>query len=45
MIDQDPVMAVAFGPDGKTILSAHLSGSAKLWDVSSTRLVGQPFHL
>ena len=33
----DPVLAVAFNPDGQTALSGAGDGQVKLWDVSSGR--------
>jgi WD40 repeat protein len=39
---QGQVNAVAFSPDGKTILTGSVDGKARLWDVSMGRPIGQP---
>jgi WD40 repeat protein/tetratricopeptide (TPR) repeat protein len=38
----DPVMDLAFSPDGGFLLSGHESGSAQLWDVATRKPVGPP---
>ena len=36
------VYAVAFSPDGKTILTGSLDNTARLWDAATGRPLGQP---
>ena len=38
----DGVVAVAFSPDGKTILTGSWDKTARLWDVATGRPIGQP---
>jgi WD40 repeat protein len=35
----DPVLRVAFVPDGKQVLSTHINGLVRLWDVAGAREV------
>ena len=42
MTHQGIVWAVAYSPDGKTILTGSVDGKARLWDVSTGRPIGQP---
>ena len=42
MTHQGIVMAVAFSPDGKTILTGCADGTSWLWDASTGRPIGQP---
>jgi serine/threonine protein kinase/WD40 repeat protein/tetratricopeptide (TPR) repeat protein len=39
---QDPTRDLAFSPDGASLLTAHESGSAQLWDVAARKPVGPP---
>jgi WD40 repeat protein/tetratricopeptide (TPR) repeat protein/tRNA A-37 threonylcarbamoyl transferase component Bud32 len=41
---QGLVFAVAFSPDGKTILTGSGDGTARLWDAASGRPIGQPMR-
>ncbi len=34
----------AFGPDGKTMLTASADGTARLWDVATQKQIGAPFR-
>jgi eukaryotic-like serine/threonine-protein kinase len=36
------VMGVAFSPDGKTVLTGCLDGTARLWDAATTKPLGKP---
>jgi serine/threonine protein kinase/Flp pilus assembly protein TadD len=38
----DPILDVAFSPDGAFLLTAHETGSAQLWDVATRKPVGPP---
>ncbi len=38
----DMVRAVAFSPDGQTILTGCYDGTARLWDAATGRPIGQP---
>ena len=38
----DSVSAVAFSPDGKTIVSGSFDKTARLWDVASGKPIGRP---
>jgi serine/threonine protein kinase/WD40 repeat protein/tetratricopeptide (TPR) repeat protein len=38
----DPILDVAFSPDGTFLLTAHENGSAQLWDVATRKPVGPP---
>jgi WD40 repeat protein len=38
------VTAVAFSPDGTTLLTASLDATARFWDVGSGRQLGPPLH-
>jgi WD40 repeat protein/tetratricopeptide (TPR) repeat protein len=38
----DPILHVAFSPDGKFLLTAHETGSAQLWDVAARKPIGPP---
>jgi hypothetical protein len=38
----DPITDVVFSPDGALLLTAHETGSAQLWDVSTRKPVGPP---
>jgi WD40 repeat protein len=40
----DRVHAVAFSPDGRTLLSGSYDGTARLWDVATHRQVGVPLN-
>jgi WD40 repeat protein/tetratricopeptide (TPR) repeat protein len=39
---QQVVEAVAFSPDGKSILTGSADGTARLWDAATGRPIGQP---
>jgi WD40 repeat protein len=41
---QRAVLAAAFSPDGKTILSGSADNTLRLWDVASGRPIGQPLR-
>jgi serine/threonine protein kinase/WD40 repeat protein/tetratricopeptide (TPR) repeat protein len=38
----DPVLDLAFSPDGALLLTAHEGGTARLWDVATRKPVGPP---
>jgi serine/threonine protein kinase/WD40 repeat protein/tetratricopeptide (TPR) repeat protein len=38
----DPIRHLAFSPDGASLLTAHESGSAQLWDLATCKPVGPP---
>ena len=38
----DPITDVAFGPNGKYLLTGHETGSAQLWDLPSRKPIGPP---
>jgi WD40 repeat protein len=40
----DRVHAVAFSPDGRTLLSGSYDGTARLWDVATHRQIGVPLN-
>jgi WD40 repeat protein len=40
----DRVHAVAFSPDGRTLLSGSYDGTARLWDVATHRQIGAPLN-
>jgi WD40 repeat protein len=44
MRHEDVVWAVAFSPDGKLLASGSRDGTARLWEVASGRLHGQPLQ-
>ena len=37
------IKAVAFSPDGKIVLTGSVDATARLWDVVSGKLIGEPF--
>ncbi|MBA4066386.1 MAG: hypothetical protein C0501_22265 [Isosphaera sp.] len=37
-----PVVAVAFAPDGKTVLTAGGDGAARVWETETGNLIGEP---
>jgi eukaryotic-like serine/threonine-protein kinase len=39
-----PVAAIAFSPDGKTVLTGCGDGVARLWDAAAVRPIGQPMR-
>src|SRR5262249_55250758 len=39
------VAAAAFSPDGRTVLTGSLDGTARLWDAATGRPVGEPLRL
>jgi WD40 repeat protein/tetratricopeptide (TPR) repeat protein len=44
VLDHKPVQvtSAAFGPAGRTVLTGALDGKARLWDVATRNLVGEP---
>jgi eukaryotic-like serine/threonine-protein kinase len=38
----DRITDVAFSPDGALLLTAHVTGSAQLWDVATRKAIGPP---
>jgi WD40 repeat protein/tRNA A-37 threonylcarbamoyl transferase component Bud32 len=41
---EQPVLAVAFSPDGKTVLTGSRDKTARIWDAATGRLIGQPLY-
>ncbi len=41
---ESPVYAVAFSPDGKTVLTGGQDGIARRWDVATAQPIGQPIR-
>ncbi len=37
---KDAILAVAFSPDGRSVLTGSLDGAAQLWDTATSRAVG-----
>jgi eukaryotic-like serine/threonine-protein kinase len=37
------INTIAFSPDGKTVLTGSVDATARLWDVVSGKLIGEPF--
>ncbi len=37
------IKSVAFSPDSKTVLTGSIDATARLWDVGSGKLIGEPF--
>ncbi len=37
------INAIAFSPDGKTVLTGSVDATARLWDVVTGKLIGEPF--
>jgi WD40 repeat protein len=44
MRHEGKVWAVAFSPDGKTVLTGSMDGTARLWDARTGRPIGTPLH-
>jgi WD40 repeat protein len=43
--EQAAAVALAFSPDGRTLVVAGSSGSVKMWDVASGRRMGSPLTM
>ena len=39
-----PVVAAAFSPDSRTVISASMDGTAQLWDAASGKSIGSPLQ-
>ena len=40
----NPVVSVAFSPDGKTVLTGSIDDTARLWDAATGQPIGEPLH-